>query len=328
MIIDVEHHAAAEELLETGFSKSGLFCERYWDKDGKMKVLSYIESSRVEERLQYMDEAGIDVALLSTNPLKTLEQAVRWNDHCAKMVRQAPGRLVGLATVPPLGGKAALQELERAVKGLGMKGVHIHTRNENLHLDSHEMWPFYEKVAALGVPLDIHVTLDPSGYDAAHASYALHYVIARELDMLTETFRLCLGGVLEDFPNLTIVMNHFGSGISAIMERMDAYMDFVGPGCPSLYQGKTLISKPWRTYFDKLYFNMAGREGGMAAVKCALTTISPRKLMFGTDWPFNYDHNPQKARQFIDNILKLDLPQADIDAMLGGTAARIFQIGS
>ena len=326
MIIDVEHHAATEELLEKGTSKSGLFCERYWDKDGKMKVLSYIESSRVEERLQFMDEAGIDIAVLSTNPLKTLDQAVRWNNHCAEMVRQAPKRLVGLATVPPLGGKAALDEMERAVKDLDMKGVHIHTRNENLHLDSREMWPFYEKAAALKIPIDVHVTLDPSGYDAAHAPYALHYVIARELDMLTETFRLCLGGVLEDFPDLVFVMNHFGSGISAVMERMDAYLDFVGPGCPSLYQDKPLISKPWREYFNKLYFNMAGREGGMAAVHCALTTISPRRLMFGSDWPFNYDHNPQKARQFIENIRKLDLPPEDIEAMLGGTAAKVFGI--
>jgi predicted TIM-barrel fold metal-dependent hydrolase len=326
MIIDVEHHAAAEELLEKGTSQSGMFCERYWDKDGKMKVLSYIESSRVEERLQFMDEAGIDVAVLSTNPLKNLEQAVRWNNHCARMVMQAPKRLAGLASVPPLGGKPALKELERAIKDLGMKGVHIHTRNEGLHLDSREMWPFYEKAAGLGIPIDVHVTLDPSGYEAAMAPYALHYVIARELDMLTETFRLCLGGVLEDFPDLVFVMNHFGSGISAIMERMDAYMDFVGPGCPSLYQGKSLINRPWREYFNRLYFNMAGREGGMAAVKCALTTISPRKLMFGSDWPFNYDHNPQKARRFIEDIKKLDLPQDEIEAMLGGTAAKIFNI--
>jgi predicted TIM-barrel fold metal-dependent hydrolase len=131
---------------------------------------------------------------------------------------------------------------------------------------------------------------------------------------------------LEDFPGLVFIMNHFGGGISAVMERLDAYMGFVGPGCPSLYREKPLISKPWREYFDRLYFNMAGREGGMAAVKCALTNISPRKLMFGTDWPFNYDHDAPKARKFVEDIKKLDLAKADIDAMLGGTAAKLFKI--
>ncbi len=71
---------------------------------------------------------------------------------------------------------------------------------------------------------------------------------------------------------------------------------------------------------------MAGREGGMAAVKCALTNISPQRLMFGTDWPFNYDHNSQAARKYIDDLRKLNLPQADIEAMLGGTAKKLLGI--
>jgi len=71
------------------------------------------------------------------------------------------------------------------------------------------------------------------------------------------------------------------------------------PSWPDFYLGKRLISKPWREYFNKLYFNMAGREVEMAAVKCALTTINPRKL---------------------------DLPKEDIDAMLGGNAAKLLGI--
>jgi predicted TIM-barrel fold metal-dependent hydrolase len=103
-------------------------------------------------------------------------------------------------------------------------------------------------------------------------------------------------------------------------------MGYVGPGCPSLYQGEPLISRPWREYFDKLFFNMAGREIGMAAVKSALTNISPQKLMFGTDWPFNYDRNPEGATRYIEEIRKLDLPEQDIDDMLGGNAARLLCI--
>jgi predicted TIM-barrel fold metal-dependent hydrolase len=326
MIIDMEHHAATPDMVDSGSSRSGLFCERYWANDGKMKVRSFKETAQIEEHLRFMDEAGIDVALLTTNPLTNLDQCRKWNDYCAVLVKQYPNRLVGYATIPPLGGEPALVELERAIKDLSLKGVHILTRNEGHHLDSREMWPFYEKAAGLSIPIDIHVTLEPSGYDALHADYALYYVFAREVDMLTETLRLCLGGVLEDFPELTIIMNHFGGGISAVMERLDAYLSYVGPGCPSFYTGKNRISKPWREYFDKLYFNMAGREGGMAAVKCALTTISPRKLMFGTDWPFNYDHNSEAARLYIKDIQSLDLPAEDIAAMLGGTAATLLRL--
>ncbi len=326
MIIDMENHAATPDMVESESSRTGLFCERYWAGDGKMKVRSFKEAARMEERLRFMDETGIDLALLTTNPLTTLDQCRRWNDYCAAMVRRHPKRLVGFATIPPLGGPEALAELARASHELGLKGVHILTRNEGLHLDSPEMWPFYRCAAELGLPIDVHVTLEPAGYDAVHAPYALYYVMARELDMLTETLRLCLGGVLEDFPDLKFIINHFGGGVTGVMERLDAYLNYVGPGCPSFYTGKALITRPWREYFNQLYFNMAGREGGMAAVKSALTVISPRRLMLGTDWPFNYDHNSSAARRYIQDIKNLGLPPEDIDAMLGGTAAALLGI--
>jgi len=322
----MEHHTATKDRLEKGKSQSGKVCERYWDTDGKMKIRSFEEAAQAESHLQFMDEAGIDMAVLTTNPISSLEQCQRWNDFCAGIVRDHPRRFIGFATVPPLGGRPAFEELERAIGELGLKGVHIWTWNDGQPLDSRELWPFYAKVSELGIPIDVHVTLEPPGFDAVHAAYALYYVMARELDMCAATLRVCLGGVLEDFPDLVLIMNHFGGGVSAVLERLDAYMGYVGPGCPSLYLDKPMISRPWREYFDKLYFNMAGREVGMAAVKCALTNINPKKLMFGTDWPFNYDRNPDGARQYIEEIKKLDLPGEDIDAMLGGNAARLLGI--
>jgi predicted TIM-barrel fold metal-dependent hydrolase len=326
MIIDMEHHLATLDRLEKGESESGKVCERYWDIDGKMKIKSFEEAARAESHLEFMDAAGIDIALLTTNPITTLDQCRRWNDFCAGLVKDHPDRFVGFATVPPLGGEPAFDELERAVKELGLRGVHIWTWNDGQALDSRAMWPFYEKVSELDIPVDVHVTLEPPGLDSLHASYALYYVMARELDMCSATLRVCLGGVLEDFPDMVMIMNHFGGGISAVLERLDAYMGYVGPGCPSLYQGEPLISRPWREYFDKLYFNMAGREIGMAAVRSALTNISPQKLMLGTDWPFNYDRNPAGAARYIEEIRKLDLPDKDIDDMLGGNAARLLGI--
>jgi predicted TIM-barrel fold metal-dependent hydrolase len=326
MIIDMEHHLATLDRLEKGESESGKVCERYWDTDGKMKIKSFEEAASAESHLEFMDAAGIDFALLTTNPVTTLDQCRRWNDFCASLVNGHPDRFGGFATVPPLGGKPAFGELERAVKELGLRGVHIWTWNDGQALDSREMWPFYEKVTELGILVDVHVTLEPPGLDSLHASYALYYVMARELDMCSATLRVCMGGVLENFPDLMMIMNHFGGGVSSVLERLDAYMGYVGPGCPSLYRGEPLISRPWREYFDKLYFNMAGREIGMAAVKSALTNISPQKLMFGTDWPFNYDGNPAGAAQYIEEIRKLDLPAKDIDDMLGGNAARLLNI--
>ncbi|MFC1905702.1 amidohydrolase family protein [Chloroflexota bacterium] len=325
MIIDLEHHLPTEEQLLKKGAKPGR-TQRVWDPDGKLRNHTSLDASRVELHLQFMDEAGIDMAVLSGNVHGDLDDCRNWNNYCAKLIKAHPTRFAGFADVVPFGGEPAFDEMERAVKKLGMKGFHIYAQIEGRNLDSRELWPFYEKVSELGVPLNVHIASTLTGFDALHAPYGLYYVMAREFGICAATFRVCLGGVLEDFPNLVFIMNHFGGGISAIKERMDLYMNYVGPDFPSFYKDKTLISKSWNEYFDKLYFNMAGREVGMAAVKCALTNINPNKLIFATDWPLNYEVNPQGVRQYISEIKELDLSPDQIDDMLGGNAARLLRL--
>ncbi|MBI2855011.1 MAG: amidohydrolase family protein [Chloroflexi bacterium] len=323
MIIDAEHHIHLPEHLTGRRSRSDRN-EREWDARGKLSVKTF--PYPVEQHIAFLDEVGIDKAIVTTS-CKTLEEMTQWHNTCADLVARYPGRLVGLALIPPLGGEPAFREMERAVKDLGMKGVHIRTRNNGLQLDSPEMWPFYERVSRLGIPIDVHIAVDPGGFDALHAPYALHYIMAREFDMCAATMRLCLGGVLEDFPDLVFVMNHFGGGLSSMIERLDAYIGYAeGPGQFDFYRGKRLTKKPWREYFNKLYFSMAGREGGMETVKCALSNISPRKLLFATDFPMNFERDAAGARKYIDDIKSLGLPAEQVDSILGGNAASVFSI--
>ena len=145
MIIDFEHHIFIEEQVQKGSSDSGKICERYWDDQGNLKIRLFEAATHVDRYLQFMDDAGIDMAVLTTNLIRGLEPMKRWNDFCAKVVRENPKRFVGFACIPPLAGKPALDELDRAVKELGMKGVHIWTRLDGQHLDSKELWPFTKR---------------------------------------------------------------------------------------------------------------------------------------------------------------------------------------
>ena len=105
MIIDFEHHLYMEEQLLKGSSQSGKITELYWD-NGKMKSHKYVEAAHVDRYLQFMDEAGIDIAVLTTNSIGGLEQMKRWNDFCSRVVNENRSRFVGFACVPPLGGDA------------------------------------------------------------------------------------------------------------------------------------------------------------------------------------------------------------------------------
>ena len=329
LVIDFEHHWLAGDGQTKGKSASGRVVERYRKPDGSVGRRVYGVAGTARGHLEFMDAAGIDMAVLTTNPEWKLEDCTKWNDFCAAVVQQHPDRFAGYASIPPLGGQGALDELERAVQGLGLKGVHIWARSGEHSLDDRRYWPFYEKVAELKVPIDLHVEARPLGFDALKkADYPLYYVLAREFDICAATLRLCLGGVLEEFPNLVFVVNHFGGGVSAVLERFDAYLNYFGPSPQDFYPDKPLISKPWRHYFDKLYFNMAGRERGMDTVHCALTNISPKKLLFATDWPFNYGFKAETVAQYIADIRRLDLPQEDIAAMLGGNGAQLLGVAT
>ena len=48
--------------------------------------------------------------------------------------------------------------------------------------------------------------------------------------------------------------------------------------------------------------------------------------MFATDWPFNFDYNPDGVKKYVEAIRQLELPEEDIEAMLGGNAARLLGI--
>ncbi|MFC1872983.1 amidohydrolase family protein [Chloroflexota bacterium] len=325
MIIDYEMHLFMEDQVIMGDSPSGSIVEHLWDENGMVGTKRYKPAADVNKYLKFMDEAGIDMAVLTSNFLTGLPQMKRWNDFCSGIVKAYPKRFAGYASIPVTGGKPALDELERAVKDLGLLGVHIWTWNDGITLDDRQMWPFYEKCVELDIPIDVHVTMKPPGYSSLDSDYALYFTIARELDMCAAVLRVCLGGVLEDFPNLKLIMGHFGGGISSMMERVDMYMNHIGPGFPSFYREKTHISKPWREYFNKLYFSMGGREACTASVESALTTISPDKLVFGTDWPFNYDYHPGEVRKYADNIRALNLPQQDIDNILGNNSLRLLK---
>jgi aminocarboxymuconate-semialdehyde decarboxylase len=91
------------------------------------------------------------------------------------------------------------------------------------------------------------------------------------------------------------------------------------------------LQRPFAESFRRLYFDMAGFEGGPAALQCALTGIAPEQLVFGTDYPQDFTDvmtaTGRGVRGIVDYVTcirALDLPPAAKDAMLGGTALRLL----
>ncbi|MFC1816614.1 amidohydrolase family protein [Thermodesulfobacteriota bacterium] len=318
MIIDWQHHYMPEKLwLKRGGRKGEVV---HVVTRGNPSLTLYEQLYRLDMQIADMDRAGIDMAVLSVHA-DCLEDAELINDSLYRVMQEYPKRFVGLATVPPLGGKAALSEIERAVSVLGLPGVAIRSQIDGLSLDAPALRPFYEKINELDVPIFVHVAGALQGYDALESPYDLHRNIGREFDLVTATTRLIFGGVLDDFPNLRFIIAHFGGGISALVERSE-YWQSREP-----IPGIRLCKKPFREYLNMLYFDTAGFTVGIRALQCALTTINPQHMLFATDYPY-IPSSLETMKPYVDAIRALDLDEETKEGILGRNAVKLLKIAN
>lgn len=119
---------------------------------------------RLDKRLRDMDEAGIDMQVISfalryakdMSPSEDVDDARRINDMLAKTAKQYPERLAFYTSLPMLDPDAAVDELERAVKDMGLKGPMIFSGSDGAYIDAQKFWGIYEMAEKLDVPVFIH----------------------------------------------------------------------------------------------------------------------------------------------------------------------------
>jgi predicted TIM-barrel fold metal-dependent hydrolase len=324
MIIDWQHHFSPKAISDKRGGKAG---QPVMEK-GMVGLYIHEEVYTVEKHLQFMEETGIDKCVLSAT-LSSVEDCKLTDDAYVVLGKEYPDRFVCLAPCIPTRGKAAFEELERAMD-LGLKGVAISPQNDGHALDAKEMWPFYEKMARWHVPVFIHITNTPVGYDALQANFHMNFTLSRELDLIANTVRLILGGVLSDFPDLKLVIAHMGGGVAALLDRTENFIETFQEKFWTDAGGIPPFGEPYvenfREQFKKLYFDIAGCGGQVNTVKIALTSISPDRLVFGTDWPYEFRNNPEGIKKYIEDIRQLAIPPDSIDNILGNTAAKLLGI--
>jgi predicted TIM-barrel fold metal-dependent hydrolase len=322
MVIDFQHHYIPVQLAK----KRGLYSETgvtMLEEGGLRATTMHRRLYDLDLQLDDMAQAGVDLSVLSCllGWSAPLDECRFINDDLAAIQIKYPRRFVGLAQAPILEGKTALDELRRAIGDLGLRGVTITSQVGGFSLDSPKLYDFYETVCALKVPVFVHPALVPTGYKHLE-DYDLPRVLGREVDLTVATTRLIAGGIFDRFPALNIVMAHFGGGIAAVKDRL------VGKG----YRFGTL-KKSFDEYYDMVYFDMAGFEGGMAALNCALQGIRPERLVFASDYPQDFTgvntdtgKGMKELKNYIETIRNLPLDQKSKEKILGDTAAALLKL--
>ena len=180
-------------------------------------------------RLREMDEAGIDLQVLSHSipGLQAVDAATgvplarRVNDRLYEAVRAHPDRFAGFAALPTADPKAAADELERTVTKLGFKGAMVNGLTGGLFHDDERFWPIYERAQALDVPIYIHPALPQQavieayykGYTEKHPGI-LRAAWGFTVETATQGIRFVLSGVFDAHPGLKVIIGHLGEGLA------------------------------------------------------------------------------------------------------------------
>ena len=217
-----------------------------------------------------MDEQGIDVQAISINAFwygadrELARQIVKiQNEKLAAWCAAQPDRFVGLASVALQHPDLAAEQLDEAVKKLGLRGAAIGGSVEGEELSARKFDPFWAKAEELGIMLFIHPQPAPgtTQNQRLQGKGGLGNIIGNPLETTVFFSHLILEGTLDRFPGLKICGAHGGGYLPSYSGRTDAIC-----GRGSGADCRALKKRP-SEYFKKELFvdTMVFHEEGLAA---------------------------------------------------------------
>jgi aminocarboxymuconate-semialdehyde decarboxylase len=273
-------------------------------------------------RLEYMDAQGIDVQVLSINAFwyaadRELARQICQvqNEKLAAWCTANPTRFVALASVALQHPDLAAEQLDQAVRKLGLRGAAIGGSVEGEELSARRFDPFWAKAEELGVIVFMHPQSAPGTTQNARlqGKGGLGNTIGNPLETTVFLSHLIFEGTLDRFPGLKICAAHAGGYLPSYSGRSDALCGRGGGGdC-------TALKKRPSEYFKKELFvdSMIFHEEGLRHL---VAELGVSQIMYGTDYPYDWPVG-------VDFVLSAPfLNDRDREAILGGNAAALLKI--
>jgi aminocarboxymuconate-semialdehyde decarboxylase len=272
----------------------------------------------LDSRIKSMDETGIDAQVLSlmapmvywAPPAFGLKLAQTYNDACSAAHLKHPARFLGLAMLPMQEPELALQELERAGKLPGLRGVMMATAINGKNLDEKAFFPIYAKCEELAWPIFTH-PVAPLGGERMSKHY-LSNLLGNPVEIGIAGYSLILGGVLDAFPRLEVMLPRAGGNVPWGIMRLDRTVERM----PQLARAR----RPATVYLKRFYYDCIIESPQI--VTDLIRLVGADRVVFGTDYPSPM--RDARPTEFIQNLTELS--PSDRDAILGGNAARAFKM--
>jgi hypothetical protein len=245
-----------------------------------------------EQRIEAMDEAGVDVQIISIAPPGThglpAREAVALsrdaNDRASEAADRHPTRLRAMTTLPMSDADAAVAELQRTANAPAHVGIMSYGRSGERALDD----PVYDDLLAIAAslrrPVFIHPQIPPNavreasyrGFDPTTELALATFGWGWHIEAGLAALRLIVRGTFDRHPDLQIVLGHWGEMLLFALDRID-----------SLSNVATHLERRVAEYFAT---NIHIATSGMLTprlLRHAMDFTSVDRILLSGDYPFH-----------------------------------------
>lgn len=294
----------------------------------------------------------VEVRLRSLEPFPALQQVLNFGNPpvetfgdpatAAQLARLANTELAALcaahpdqfpaftAVLPMSDTDLALAELDYAHRELGARGVQVYTNAVGVPLSQPQFRPIFAALAKRDLPVLVHPyrTAAVPDYPAERSSEAeIWFSFGWPYETSVCAVRLVYSGIFEEFPDLKVVLHHFGGMIPSFSRRLELGFRqiFVGPGGANPVATEAGLSQPVIEHFHRFYADTA-LNGSVPAVRAGYDFFGPDRSVFGTDAPFCQDGGPAFIADTLAAIDALGLDDQQRYQILEGNARSLFKL--
>ena len=207
---------------------------------------------------------------------------------------------------------AALDETDRAIIKLGLKGVQIYSRINGEPLDNPKFKPLFEKMAKYDLPIWIHPCpyekMDPFGSG----------IFGWPFETASAMLRLVVAGIFNDYPDIKFITHHCGSMVPYFEKRLKwAIPQVFGTDCPS----------PNPEEHFRRFYNDTAVYGSTPALMCAYAFFGADHLLLGTDAPLG-GSNFGLTRETIKSVERMSITDTEKEKILVHNALNLLRLST
>jgi predicted TIM-barrel fold metal-dependent hydrolase len=326
-----------------------IFPTQFWDQMMKVnadlpdigkRVRAIPMLMDMDERFRVMDmfEDYHQILSLASPPLEYLagpdvtpDLAKAANDGMADACDKYPERFPGfVASMPMNNPDACVAEIERAVDGLGARGIQIFTNVNGRALDNPEFFPIFEAMHKRDLPILLHPARGASTPDYADedkSKYEIWWVLGWPYETSVTQSRLVFSGMMDKLEGIKIVTHHMGGMMPYFSGRTGPGWQFLGARTSDEDYTRILgeLKKPHTEYFKDFYADTA-LFGAEDATMLGYQYYGVDKVLFASDSPFDPEKGPMYIRETIRIMDNIDIPEDHREAIYWKNTAKLMKL--